>query len=72
MPVTHITTMTDIERLTRAVDRQEHIIRLEQRVQKAEREVRRCREALAAARFHADAVSVVVEFTHRRRKGVVG
>lgn len=59
MPVKHVITIADLERITNAVDRQEHIIRLTQRVQRAERELRRCREALAAARFQADARMVM-------------
>lgn len=71
MPVKHITTMADLERITNAVDRQEHIIRLAQRVQKAKRELRRCREALAAARFQADARMVIARCANRRIKSTL-
>lgn len=47
---------------------QERIIRLEQRVQKAERELRRLRKALAEARFRADAAGVIAGCANRKRE----
>lgn len=54
-----------------AVAEQERIIRLEQQVQKAERELRRLRKALAEARFRADAAGVIAECANRRVRGVL-
>ncbi len=49
----------------------ERIIRLEQRAQKAERELRRLRKALAETRFRADAAGVIAEYANRRVKGAL-
>lgn len=48
---------------------QERIIRLEQRVEKTERILRRLRDALAEVRYRTDAVGVIAESMDPRRKG---